>query len=98
MKKRRQAYGMNKLKPVVLKKLKPGKHGDGGGLYLDVKPSGSRSWVLRTVVSGKRRDIGLGSLEWRSLAQAREEAAKLRARARQGEDIVLRKQVERRKS
>ena len=39
---------------------KPGRHGDGNGLYLLVKPSGAKSWVLRTVVHGRRCDIGLG--------------------------------------
>ena len=39
---------------------KPGRHGDGNGLYLVVKPSGSKSWVIRTVVRGRRCDIGLG--------------------------------------
>ena len=33
---------------------------DGNGLMLDVKPSGSKSWVQRLVIQGKRRDFGLG--------------------------------------
>lgn len=36
---------------------------DGGGLYLMIKPTGSKSWILRVQVDGKRRDIGLGSVE-----------------------------------
>ena len=40
---------------------KPGMHGDGGGLYLRVGPTGAKSWILRTVVHGRRRDFGLGS-------------------------------------
>lgn len=44
-------------------RLGPGRHGDGDGLYLLVKPSGARSWLLRVVYDGKRRDIGLGSVE-----------------------------------
>ena len=47
---------------------KPGRYGDGNGLYLMVKPSGSKSWVLRTVVSGRRRDMGLGGYPLVSLA------------------------------
>ncbi len=40
----------------------PGRHGDGNGngLYLMVKPGGSKSWVLRTFVRGRQCDIGLG--------------------------------------
>lgn len=40
---------------------KPGRHSDGGGLYLLVKPSGARSWVLRVQHEGRRRDFGIGS-------------------------------------
>ena len=40
---------------------KAGRHSDGGGLYLLVKPSGARSWVLRVQYRGKRRDFGIGS-------------------------------------
>jgi len=39
---------------------KPGRHSDGNGLYLLVKPSGSKSWVLRVHHNGRRRDFGLG--------------------------------------
>lgn len=43
------------------KNAKPGRHSDGSGLYLLVKPSGSKSWVLRVQYGGERRDFGLGS-------------------------------------
>lgn len=36
---------------------------DGEGLFLLVKPSGARFWVLRIQSGGKRRDIGLGSVD-----------------------------------
>lgn len=41
---------------------KAGRHSDGRGLYLLVKPSGTRSWVLRVQYRGERRDFGLGSV------------------------------------
>jgi integrase len=41
---------------------KAGRHSDGRGLYLLVKPTGTRSWVLRVQHNGHRRDIGLGSV------------------------------------
>ena len=47
----------------------PGRHGDGNGLYLLVKPSGTKSWVLRTVVQGRRCNIGLGGYPLVSLAE-----------------------------
>jgi integrase len=69
---------------------------DGGGLYLLVSPGGSKSWVLRTLVHGKRCDIGLGGLDLVTLAQAREEASKLRRVARTGGDpLVARRQARR---
>ena len=52
---------MGKLTALAARALsKPGRHGDGDGLYLNVAPSGSKSWVQRIVVDGRRRDIGLG--------------------------------------
>jgi hypothetical protein len=65
---------------------KPGMYGDGDGLYLRVGPTGGKSWVLRTVVYGKRRDLGLGSASLVSLAEAREAARSLRKIARAGGD------------
>ena len=54
---------MPKLTALAVKNAKTGKHGDGEGLYLMVKPSGAKSWVLRIQADGKRRDIGLGTVE-----------------------------------
>jgi len=59
-----------------------GWHADGGGLYLEVDGSGARRWVLRTVVRGKRRDIGLGGYPSVSISAAREVAAAMRKTAR----------------
>ena len=74
---------------------KPGMYGDGDGLYLRVGPTGAKSWILRTLVHGRRRELGLGSLAWMSLAEAREEARKLRTEARSGRDPdLLRKREE----
>ena len=53
------------------KNAKPGIHGGGNGLYLRVWPSGSRSWIQRLVIQGKRTDLGLGSFPVVSLAEAR---------------------------
>ena len=82
------------LKAIELEKLLPGKYEDGGGLKFIVKDSGSRSWILRTVVQGKRREIGLGRFPLVGLLKAREEAAKLRSQARNGVDILTEKRAE----
>lgn len=74
----------------------PGRYADGNGLYLVVDPSGAKRWVLRTIVKGKRCDIGLGGLSLVSLAEAREEAAKLRKMARnQGDPLAERRAARR---
>lgn len=54
-------------------------HADGNGLYLCVKPSGSRSWIVRFQLHKKRQEMGIGSVSALSLAEARAEAAKLKA-------------------
>ena len=69
---------------------------DGGGLYLFVAPGGAKSWVLRTVVQGKRCDLGLGSVTLVTLAEAREEARRLRRIARTGGDPLAERRHERR--
>ncbi|GLS88090.1 integrase [Cypionkella aquatica] len=61
-------------------------YADGGGLYLHVSPTGAKSWILRTVIHGKRRDLGCGSADLVTLAEAREAARKLRKVAREGGD------------
>jgi integrase len=67
-----------KLAAVVLKTLGDGWHADGGNLYLFVRGS-SRGWVFRFVApDGQRRNMGLGSLQSISLAEARKQAATLR--------------------
>lgn len=59
---------MAKLTAKAIQTAKPGRHADGGGLYLLVKPTGARSWVLRVQVNGQRRDIGIGAVEMSPLA------------------------------
>lgn len=85
-----------KLNALQVKNAKPGRHGDGAGLYLMVKPTGSRSWVLRIQRDGKRQDIGLGSLAALSLAEAREKAAELRKHALNGRDPITERDRDRR--
>jgi integrase len=69
---------------------------DGGGLYVVVAPNGSKSWVLRVVVKQKRSDLGLGSTKLVTLAEAREEAHRLRKIARAGGDPIADRRHERR--
>ena len=58
---------------------KPGRHADGDGLYLVVEDSGAKRWQFHFRLGGKsRREMGLGSLNALSLADARKKAAAAR--------------------
>ena len=74
----------------------PGRYADGNGLYLVCDPSGAKRWILRTIVKGKRCDIGLGSLRLVTLAEARDEATRLRRIARKNGDPLEERRAERR--
>jgi hypothetical protein len=63
---------------AVEKRSKPGYYADGGGLYLQIGPSGSKSWLFRYILNRKRREMGLGSVFAVALAEAREKAADCR--------------------
>lgn len=78
---------MPKLNARKVETLKePGEYGDGEGLFLLVGPTGSKSWVLRTMVHGKRRKFGLGGTSLVGLAEARDKSRELRKVARSGGD------------
>ncbi len=84
------------LTAVAIRNAKPGRYADGNGLYLVVDDSGARRWTLRTVIKGKRCELGLGALSLTPLAEAREEAARLRRIARKGGDPLAQRRQERR--
>lgn len=70
---------LNKLSDRKVKtESKPGRHADGGGLYLEIKPSGSRAWLFMWKLDGKRTAMGLGSYPAVSLANARDKATDCR--------------------
>jgi len=81
-----------KLTKKLVENLGAGRHGDGGGLYLVVDPSGARRWIVRVVVKGQRNlkgaplrtDFGLGGAGVVTLNQARERALEYRRMAKQG--------------
>lgn len=68
----------------------PGVHAVGGvpGLMLRIKPTGSKQWMLRAMIGGKRRDMGLGGFPAVTLAQARERAREQREMIFHGIDPV----------
>jgi integrase len=79
--------GYNRLSAKAVKAIsEPGRHADGGGLYLVVGPGESRRWAFLYRFAGKRREMGLGPVRDVSLAAAREKAAELRETLRLGRD------------
>jgi integrase len=80
-------HPVNALTAMGVAKLSaPGRYADGNGLHLVIDKPGAKRWVLRTVVRGRRRDMGLGGVRTVSLAQARATAQRYRAIARSGGD------------
>lgn len=82
------ARTLQKLPDVLVKstRLKAGRHSDGGGLYLNVSSTGSKSWLFMWTRDGKRREMGLGSYPAVGLAKARAKAADCRAAIEDGRD------------
>ena len=64
----------------------PGKYHDQHGLILRVAPGGSKQWLWRGTVFGRRRDLGLGSVVYVTLREARDQAFEYRRIARAGGD------------
>jgi integrase len=88
---------LHKLSAIGLKRATaPGYLSDGGGLYLQITPSGARSWVFRYSFGGRRREMGLGafsrvgstSAPEVTLATAREKAAQERQHLAEGKDPI----------
>ncbi|MBW1802126.1 MAG: integrase arm-type DNA-binding domain-containing protein [Deltaproteobacteria bacterium] len=87
------------LSAMDIKRLnKPGAHATGyiSGLLLIVKDSGAKSWILRTMIGGKRRSIGLGPYPEISLAEARNKARAYKEDIRQGIDPLEQKKARQR--
>ena len=66
----------------------PGLVADGGGLYLQIAPSGARTWIYRYQLRGRRRDMGLGSTSMYTLAEARRRASEARKLVAEGIDPI----------
>ena len=75
-----------KLTAAGVRAAKPGVHGDQFGLRLRVLPSGTRQWVWRGTVAGRRVDLGLGGWPVVTLAEARDMALECKRAARRGDD------------
>src|SRR2546423_15464778 len=81
---------VEKLKALQVERLskKPGLYNDGAGLCLRVTSPTARSWVLRYMLDGNARAMGLGSYPDISLADARGAASDARKLKAQGKDPI----------
>ena len=67
---------------------KPGYHPDGNGLYLQVSPTGTKSWIFRYSLNKRSREMGLGELTLVSLAEARQASLSSRKLLKEGVDPI----------
>jgi integrase len=71
---------------MVSKATKPGYYGDGAGLWLQVSPSGSKSWIFRFTLKKQQREMGLGAVHTLTLGEARAKAKECRLILLDGND------------
>jgi integrase len=96
------------IEAVMVRKLAPGRYGDGGGLYLLVRPpsdrqkeagekDGGRFWLFRYRLTGKMREMGLGAADGKgavSLKDARAKAAALNRMVKERIDPLMQREAE----
>jgi integrase len=86
--------GTRQLNRLSVKAVAAKKHSglycDGGGLYLQVTPSGTKTWIFRfrSPLTRRLRDMGLGALHSVGLAEARKKAAAQRTVLGNGLDPI----------
>ena len=88
----------NALTQLKAKHLGHGKHADGQGLWLVKSRKEAGKWILRLVVDGKRREMGLGRWPEVSIAEAREHARTARQTLRQGIDPIQARRTHKRQA
>jgi integrase len=83
------ARTINRLSAAQVAKIdKPGRYGDGGGLWLQVSQWGTKAWLFRYMIKGRARQMGLGDIATFSLKEARERARAARQLVADGVDPV----------
>jgi integrase len=86
----------DRLSAVKIQGLKnPGYYADGGNLYFRVADGGTKAWMFRFAMHGRKRDMGLGPYPDVSLAKARDLAAECREQIRGGIDPIEARKAQR---
>ena len=79
----------NRLTALKVEKTKShGMYADGGGLYLRVTNKGTKNWVLRYMLAGRPRWMGLGPVSLFGLQEARAKALDARRQRHGGVDPI----------
>lgn len=87
-------FELNRLSALKVQNTKkPGRYGDGGGLWLQVSKSGTKSWLFRYTAKGRARQMGLGPVHTVTLAMARQKAEGARRLLQEGIDPIDEKQA-----
>jgi hypothetical protein len=90
---------MKKIDQLTAAKVKhttkPGRYGDGAGLYLEISRGGGMSWVFMWKRGGRRRAMGLGSAHTVSLVEARRLAREKAEIVNDGRDPIAERQERR---
>jgi integrase len=89
---------LNKLSALAVKRADAGKFSDGGGLWLYKRGEGAGQWVLRYTLHGRRREMGLGSVQQVSLKEARDAADSWRTMISKNLDPINEKDRRRQRS
>ena len=89
---------LHRLSAAFIKSAPMGKHSDGSGLWFHKRRDGGSHWILRVVVNGRRREMGLGGYPAVGLKDARELAARWRQQAKLGNDPIKKRDNERREA
>jgi integrase len=83
------ARRLNRLTAVEVRGIgQKGMYHDGGGLYLQVSTSGTKSWIFRFTLDGRAREMGLGPVHAIPLADVRKRAAECRRMRLDGIDPI----------
>lgn len=72
------------------------KYSDGRGLFLSVSKNGRKTWAFCYTFNGRSREMGLGSVDFLSLDDARDRAVELRKLVRNGIDPLAERKAEQR--
>lgn len=78
----------------LIREAKPGRYGDGNGLYLMIPKAGAAYWMCRYTFAGKRRGMTLGKYSHLSLAEAREQVVETQKAIRSGTDPLTERKRE----